>query len=64
MNKAPTVDDSMRAVIDVYKNGVDVTLIDESLKLTPEERIRRLQELHVFAEELRRAGRELDGHQV
>ena len=31
---------SMDKVIDVYKRDVDLTLIDESLRRTPEERIR------------------------
>jgi hypothetical protein len=31
-------------VIDAYKPGIDVTLLDENLKLTPDERIRKLQQ--------------------
>ena len=46
-------------VIDAYKSGIDITLIRENLKLTPEERLRRLQQLQAFAEELRRAGNDL-----
>lgn len=46
-------------VIDAYKPGIDVTLIRENLKRTPEERLRALQQLQQFAEELRRAGNEL-----
>jgi hypothetical protein len=45
-------------VIEAYKKDIDVTLIRENLKLTPEERVRRLMELQRFADELRRAGRE------
>jgi hypothetical protein len=48
-------------VVDAYKPGVDRTLIRENLKRSPEERIRALQHLQVFAEELRRAGRKLRG---
>jgi hypothetical protein len=33
----------MDPIIEVYKRDVDVTLIDENLKLTPGERIRNLQ---------------------
>jgi hypothetical protein len=33
----------MDPIIEVYKKDVDVTLIDENLKLTPGERIRNLQ---------------------
>jgi hypothetical protein len=38
---------------------VDRGLIRENLRRTPEERIRNLQALQRFAEELRRAGRRL-----
>ena len=44
-------------VIDAYKKDVDRTLLRENLKLTPEQRIRKLTELCRFAEELRQAGR-------
>ena len=50
---------SLDDVIDAYKAGVDVTLIDENLKRSVDERLRNLQQLLEFAEELRRAGREL-----
>jgi len=43
-------------VVEAYKPGIDRTLIRENLKRSPEERIRRLQQLQAFAEELRRAG--------
>jgi hypothetical protein len=46
-------------VIEAYKKGVDRTLIRENLKLTPTERLEKLMRLQEFAEELRRAGREL-----
>jgi hypothetical protein len=45
------------AVIDAYKKDVDLTLIRENLKLTPEQRLQKLQRLVQFADELRRAGR-------
>ena len=44
-------------VIEAYKRDVDRTLIRENLKLTPDERLRKLIELQRFAEELGRAGR-------
>ncbi|HWB30394.1 MAG TPA: hypothetical protein VG736_07825 [Vicinamibacterales bacterium] len=44
-------------VIDVYKDGIDRTLIRENLRRTPEERLRQLMALQEFAEELREAGR-------
>jgi hypothetical protein len=56
MNKSPRRPDP---VIDAYKAGIDMTLIRENLKKTPEERVRALQQLQAFAEELRKGGREL-----
>ncbi|MBM3777308.1 MAG: hypothetical protein FJW23_03580 [Acidimicrobiia bacterium] len=44
-------------VIEAFKKDVDRTLIRENLKLTPEERIRKLQSVVAFLEEVRRAGR-------
>jgi hypothetical protein len=55
--KAPT--DSISAIIELYKRDVDITLIRENLKLTVEERLRNLQNLQRFAEELREAGKML-----
>ncbi len=46
---------SMDKVIDVYKRDVDLTLIDESLRRTPDERIRALQEFEEFREQLQQA---------
>jgi hypothetical protein len=54
---------SIDEIIEVYKRDVDVTLIDEMLKLTVEERIRRLEEFEQFREELR-AATERAGDQV
>ena len=44
-------------VIEAYKKDVDRTLIRENLKLSVEQRFRKLMALQRFAEELRRAGR-------
>jgi hypothetical protein len=44
-------------VIEVYKTGVDRTLIRENLRLTPDQRVRRLQELQRLAHEAAEAGR-------
>lgn len=44
-------------ITDAYLKHVDRTLIRENLKLTPEQRLRKLMALQRFAEELRRAGR-------
>lgn len=45
-------------VIDAYRAGLDLTLIEENLRLTPEERLLKCMELQRLAEELRRAGRD------
>ncbi len=42
-----------------YKKHIDRTLLRENLKLTPEQRLLKLIELQRFADELRRAGKEL-----
>ncbi|EMJ99172.1 hypothetical protein AB3N61_11750 [Leptospira sp. WS58.C1] len=52
-----TEKDSIQEIIDIYKNDIDRTLIRENLKLTPTERIRKLEELQQVAEETRRAGK-------
>ncbi|HEV8323089.1 MAG TPA: hypothetical protein VG389_15855 [Myxococcota bacterium] len=44
-------------VVAAYREGIDVTLLEKNLTLTPEERFRQLMELQRLAEELRRAGR-------
>jgi hypothetical protein len=46
-------------VVEAYKPGIDRTLIRENLKRSPEERVRALQQLQAFAEELRKAGKDL-----
>jgi hypothetical protein len=46
-------------VVDAYKPGIDRTLIRENLRRSPEERLRALQQLQVFAQELRKAGKGL-----
>jgi hypothetical protein len=43
-------------VIELYKQGVDRTLLRQNLRRSVEERILNLIELQRFAEELRRAG--------
>lgn len=46
---------SIDDVIDVYKRGVDRTLLMENLKKSPTERLQALQQLQRFAGELHRA---------
>ena len=48
---------SMDDVIDVYKKDVDRTLLREALKLTPDQRLRRLVELTRFAATVRAAAK-------
>ena len=48
---------SIDDIIDLYKKDVDRTLIRENLKLSPEERLRKAQQMAKVAEELREAGR-------
>jgi hypothetical protein len=45
-------------VTEMYKDGIDRSLLRENLKLSVEDRLRQLMELQRFAEELQRAGRE------
>ena len=44
-------------VIEAYKKDIDRTLIRENLKLTVEERFRKMMAFARFAAEVRRAGR-------
>lgn len=44
---------SIDEIIEIYKRDVDVTLIDEMLKLTVEERMEDLRRMAEFAEEVR-----------
>ncbi len=53
MSFAPDTD----PVIEAYKRDVDRTLIRENLKLSVEERLKKLTALEEFAIELRRAVR-------
>lgn len=46
---------SIDEIIERYKRDVDMTLIEESLRRTVEERIRALEEFERFREELRTA---------
>ena len=49
--------DDRDPVIEVYKQGVDRTLLRENLKLTVEERFVKFERFWEYAQELRRAGR-------
>jgi len=54
----------MDDVIELYMKDVDMSLIRENLKLTPEERILKLQANVNFILELRRARAEADAKKV
>ncbi len=41
-------------VVEAYKKGLDLTLIERNLRLSPHERILQLIEMQRFAHELRR----------
>ena len=55
MRQFPT-DPEIDPIVEAYKPGIDTTLIERNLRLTPSERLRQLMELQRFAEELRRGG--------
>jgi hypothetical protein len=57
MTRADEVPVSLEAdpVIDAYKPGIDVSLLDENLKLTPDERVRKLQDFVDFLDRIRGA---------
>ena len=46
---------SIDAIIELYKRDVDVTMIDEALKMTVEERLQSIEEFGRFAEEVQAA---------
>ncbi len=54
---AEPVSVGMDSVIDAFKKDVDRTLLRKNLTLTPEERLRRLQDFVDLAATLREAGR-------
>ena len=51
--KQGAIVDSIEAIIELYRKDIDMTMIDESLKRTPEERIRAAEELGIFLDALR-----------
>jgi hypothetical protein len=46
---------SIDEIIQLYKRDIDLTIIDESLRRTVDERLRALEEFEQFREELRTA---------
>lgn len=45
-------------VIEAYKRDIDQTLFIENLKLSPTERLEKLQAMQAWVAELRKAGRD------
>ena len=48
-------------VVEAFRADVDVTLLEENLRLTVEERFLKLMELQRFADELRAGGEKAAG---
>jgi hypothetical protein len=48
---------SLDRVIDLFKPDVDITLIQENLKLTAEERVRKLEAFMEFMESVQSRGK-------
>ena len=53
--RLPLVSLESSPVIEAYKRDVDRTLIRENLKLTTDERVRKMMSVLRFAEEVRRS---------
>jgi hypothetical protein len=45
-------------IIEYYKKSLDRSLIAESLKLTPEQRMERLEQMALLVDEIRKARKE------
>ena len=56
VDAGPAPANSVDAIIEVYRAELDLSLIGESLKLSPQQRIERLMALQRVHDELRRAG--------
>jgi len=59
-NDQPTIAFQSDPIIELYKQDVDRTLLAENLLLTVQQRVEKLMRLQQFAEELRRAGKQLE----
>lgn len=64
MSSVTDVPDRPDPVIEAYKVDVDRTLLRENLKLTPDERLRKLQDRLAFTLELRKAGQRARGEAI
>jgi hypothetical protein len=56
-NESSRASDDIDPVVEVYKQGVDRTLLRQNLRLTFKERLNKFGARLEFAAELRRAGR-------
>jgi hypothetical protein len=61
MSEGPAIGRSSIDDVIVYKRDVDRTLLRENLRLTPDERLRKLIAFLEFTGKLRQAGREASG---
>ena len=55
-----TASASADPVVDAFKPGIDTTLLDRNLRLTPTQRLEQLQAFVAFLFEARRAARRRD----
>jgi hypothetical protein len=60
----PSAGSSPDPIVEAYKKDLDRTLLRENLKLTVEERIRKLESFLRLVEELKRAGRASGEHRL
>ncbi len=63
MENNPSIHLEPDPIIELYKRDIDLTLVIENLRLSVEERFVKLMRLQQFAEELRRAGRQMEARQ-
>jgi hypothetical protein len=57
---SPTLE--LNPIIELYMRDVDVSLIVENLRLTPQQRLEKLFQMQQFAAELRQAGQVAQSH--
>jgi hypothetical protein len=55
MTQRPPAERPRDLVVEAYRGGVDMTLVEENLRLSIEDRFTKWMELQRFADELRRA---------
>ena len=63
MATAPKSKRSFDQLVELLKREVDITLLIENLKLTPEERVKKLNSFMQLVDEATAAGRRIKGKQ-